>query len=389
MAINGSSGAKHVAVTAPDGGALDVHAHAMPLPLLERLAERGLADLAGCPTGSSGSTRGSAGSARSHRCRWPGRSTTSTCGSSEMDEVGVRPARGVPAALPVLLHRRRRGVRHRHRRRGQRRARHLRRGRPRPADRRWARCRWAGAAPPRRPALPGRPRDGRHRDRQPRRRAATSTTRSTTTCGRCCPSASTFVFLHPSGVPDPHRQADFWLPQLVGYPMETALAVARLVFGRVLERHPLNLCLAHGGGCLPALRGRLDMGWDRKDVAHTTTVPPRRSPTGSTTTPPCSPASLLRRLVEDVGVDTCCWAPTTPSSSATGTPLDTVRALGLDPGRHPRDPGRQRREPARPVGEPVARLSIFLTWLAHRSRLIGPLAHRPKSARSTSWTGTS
>ncbi len=51
MAINGSSGAKHAAVTAPDGGALDVHAHAMPLPLLERLAGRGLADLGGVPDG--------------------------------------------------------------------------------------------------------------------------------------------------------------------------------------------------------------------------------------------------------------------------------------------------------------------------------------------------
>src|SRR6201999_1420678 len=83
-----------------------------------------------------------------------------------------------------------------------------------------------------------------------------------------------FVFLHPSGVPDAQRQRDFYLAQLVGYPMETALAVARLVFGRVLERFDLTLCLAHGGGCLPAIRGRMDMGWRNKDVAHTTARPP-------------------------------------------------------------------------------------------------------------------
>ena len=64
------------------------------------------------------------------------------------------------------------------------------------------------------------------------------------------------------------------MAQLVGYPMETALAVARLVFSGVLERHDPVVCLAHGGGCLPALRGRLDMGWERKDVAHTTAHPP-------------------------------------------------------------------------------------------------------------------
>ena len=34
-----------------EGGALDVHAHAMPLPLLQRLADRGLADLAGVADG--------------------------------------------------------------------------------------------------------------------------------------------------------------------------------------------------------------------------------------------------------------------------------------------------------------------------------------------------
>ena len=61
----------------------------------------------------------------------------------------------------------------------------------------------------------------------------------------------TFVFMHPSGVPDGPRLHDFYLAQLLGYPMETAIAVSRLVFGGKLERYPLTLCLAHGGGCLP------------------------------------------------------------------------------------------------------------------------------------------
>src|SRR5689334_19186642 len=85
---------------------------------------------------------------------------------------------------------------------------------------------------------------------------------------------ATFTFLHPSGVPDARRLADYYLPQLVGYPAETAIAVARLVFGGVLERHAVALCLAHGGGCVPALRGRMDMGWERKDVARSTPLPP-------------------------------------------------------------------------------------------------------------------
>lgn len=83
-----------------------------------------------------------------------------------------------------------------------------------------------------------------------------------------------FTFLHPSAVPEPTRLKDFWFPQLLGYPMETAIAASRLAFSGVLERFGFPLCLAHGGGCLPSVRGRLDMGWDRKPVAHTTVHPP-------------------------------------------------------------------------------------------------------------------
>jgi aminocarboxymuconate-semialdehyde decarboxylase len=42
----------------------------------------------------------------------------------------------------------------------------------------------------------------------------------------------------------------------------TAVAVARLIFGGVVDRHPgLRFWLAHGGGVVPALAGRLRHGW--------------------------------------------------------------------------------------------------------------------------------
>src|SRR4029450_944455 len=97
------------------------------------------------------------------------------------------------------------------------------------------------------------------------------------------------------------RQKCFWLPQLVGSPMETALAVARLVFGRVLERFDLIICLAHGGGCLPALRGRLNLGWERKSVARTTTMRPSDLTERLYYDTAVFDTRLLRRLVEDVG----------------------------------------------------------------------------------------
>lgn len=141
----------------------------------------------------------------------------------------------------------------------------------------------------------------------------------------------TFVFLHPSSVPGGPRLADYWLPQLAGFPMETALAVSRLVLGGVLERHDLRLCLAHGGGCLPSLPGRLDLGWSRKPVARTTPLPPsdylRRLyyDTATFSTP------LLRRLVEDVGVDHVLVGTDYPFELADTDPLGTVAALGLAP----------------------------------------------------------
>ncbi|HEX2360660.1 MAG TPA: amidohydrolase family protein [Jiangellaceae bacterium] len=140
----------------------------------------------------------------------------------------------------------------------------------------------------------------------------------------------TFVFLHPSGVPDGHRQRDFWLPQLVGYPMETALAVARMAFGGVLERYAPTLCLAHGGGCLSAIRGRLDMGWERKEVAHTTAVPPSQLfdrlyyDTAVFSTP------LLERLVADVGVGNVLLGTDHPFELGERDPVGFVRRLGLD-----------------------------------------------------------
>jgi aminocarboxymuconate-semialdehyde decarboxylase len=138
------------------------------------------------------------------------------------------------------------------------------------------------------------------------------------------------VFLHPSGVPDAPRLRDFYLAQLLGYPMETALAVARLVFGGVLERHELALCLAHGGGCLPAVRGRLDLGWQRKSEARTTRVAPSELTGRLYYDTLTFSALLLRRLVDDVGVGHVLLGTDHPFELGDREPLRTVRAAGLD-----------------------------------------------------------
>jgi predicted TIM-barrel fold metal-dependent hydrolase len=71
-----------------------------------------------------------------------------------------------------------------------------------------------------------------------------------------------FAFMHPTGSYLSAGMRDFTLPIIVGWPTETSIAVTRLIFAGVLERHPaLKLVLAHGGGTLPYLLGRLDLAY--------------------------------------------------------------------------------------------------------------------------------
>lgn len=71
-----------------------------------------------------------------------------------------------------------------------------------------------------------------------------------------------FVFLHPGSCADGRLSAHY-MGNLVGNPHETGLGASSLILAGVLERHPhLRVCLAHCGGSLPALAGRLQRGHD-------------------------------------------------------------------------------------------------------------------------------
>lgn len=55
---------------------------------------------------------------------------------------------------------------------------------------------------------------------------------------------------------------EYWLMPLVGFPLDTTLAAARLVFAGVPERFPdIRWLLAHLGGAIPYLAERLDRGF--------------------------------------------------------------------------------------------------------------------------------
>ena len=73
------------------------------------------------------------------------------------------------------------------------------------------------------------------------------------------------LFLHPSpaGIDGPKGDPnlkDFDLDVVIGFAAQETLAVARLIYGGVLDRHPeLDICLSHGGGSTGYLFGRLAM----------------------------------------------------------------------------------------------------------------------------------
>ncbi len=70
------------------------------------------------------------------------------------------------------------------------------------------------------------------------------------------------VFLHPMRPLGPERLEPYNFYNLLGFPFETAVAAAHLIFSGVLDRFPrLTFCLPHAGGALPWLIGRMNRGY--------------------------------------------------------------------------------------------------------------------------------
>jgi aminocarboxymuconate-semialdehyde decarboxylase len=144
--------------------------------------------------------------------------------------------------------------------------------------------------------------------------------------------AGAVVFIHPTtrgfGVP---ALEHYYLWNSVGNPMETAIAAAHMAMAGVLERHPrLRVLLAHAGGALPVVRGRL-----RRSYA---VRPEARARLGS------GPDAALRRfyydtvthdhdllvdLVRYAGAGQVLLGSDRPFDMGSDDPVGEVRALGL------------------------------------------------------------
>lgn len=138
------------------------------------------------------------------------------------------------------------------------------------------------------------------------------------------------VVVHPYASLAGRNVSRYNLNNLVGNPAESTIAVAHLVHGGVLERHPdLRIVLVHGGGFAPYQMGRWDRGYSSAaDGAE-----------ANLTRPPSdwlrqlwfdtvlhSPASL-RFLVDAVGVEQVVLGSDYPFRMGDPDPVASVRAV--------------------------------------------------------------
>jgi len=141
------------------------------------------------------------------------------------------------------------------------------------------------------------------------------------------------VFVHPGALPDAARLAPLDLGFGAGMPCETAVAAAQLIAGGVLSARPrVKVCLAHGGGALPMILGRLDRGFEilpkmRTRLSERPSDVARRLWADSLTYDPESLALTLARFGSEhvvVGTDYPFAARETPP----GATIRAARAAG-------------------------------------------------------------
>ena len=140
------------------------------------------------------------------------------------------------------------------------------------------------------------------------------------------PSSST-----PWGCTLGERLNAYYLFNSLGNPAETALALSRIVFSGLLERHPaLKIWSAHGGGYLASYMVRADHAWAARPDARTTAQRPsallRRTFVDSLVYTP----EQLRHLVASMGAGQVTLGSDYPFDMGVEDPVDRLLAAGFD-----------------------------------------------------------
>jgi aminocarboxymuconate-semialdehyde decarboxylase len=140
------------------------------------------------------------------------------------------------------------------------------------------------------------------------------------------------VFIHPTtrGF-DAEAFREYYLWNTVGNPLETTVTAAHMVMAGVMERHPrLRVVLAHAGGAILALRGRLRHAHRfqpqaRSRLSESPEESLRRFHFDTLTHDP----ELLRALVEFAGAERVLLGSDYPFDMGDERAADSVRAARL------------------------------------------------------------
>jgi aminocarboxymuconate-semialdehyde decarboxylase len=135
------------------------------------------------------------------------------------------------------------------------------------------------------------------------------------------------VMLHPAYVAKHPRLGDFYLENVIGFPLETTIAIERLICAGVLDRHPdLRVVLLHAAGYFPWQAGRL---------RHARTVRPELADSpadpwsylGQVMLDPIThDADALRYMIAKVGAENLVMGTDLPFDMATPEPMAALRA---------------------------------------------------------------
>jgi len=139
------------------------------------------------------------------------------------------------------------------------------------------------------------------------------------------------VLIHPWGCTLGARLSAYYLFNSVGNLVETALALSRIIFSGLLERHPgLKIWSAHGGGYLPSYIVRADHAWSARDDARTTEKRPsellRQTFADSLVYTP----EQLRHLVSVMGPSQVTLGSDYPFDMGVEDPVGRLTAAGFD-----------------------------------------------------------
>jgi aminocarboxymuconate-semialdehyde decarboxylase len=147
-----------------------------------------------------------------------------------------------------------------------------------------------------------------------------------------CESLGAFVFIHPVEGGGRAELRDYYMWNVIGNPMDTTIAGGHMILSGVMDAFPrLKVLLAHGGGTLPFIHGRLDRGFkQRPEINKVISKPPTEYLKQFYFDTITHDGTVLSSLVDLVGADHVLLGSDYPFDMGNENPVELVRAAGFD-----------------------------------------------------------